>query len=85
MGILTTSISASDYISYISLDHRYPLNCRKHEQKMSTGDKLFMNVLLRFLYISANILSVTLDCRCILILFVISIVKSIFRNKNCSH
>ena len=67
MGILTTSIS------YISLDQCYPLNCRKHEQKMSTGDKLFMNVLLRFLYISANIPSVTLDSRCILTL-------SVFKN-----
>ena len=55
------------------MDQCYPLNCRKHEQKMSTGDKLFMNVLLRFLYISANIPSVTLDSRCILTL-------SVFRN-----
>ena len=51
------------------MDLRYPLNCRKQEQKMSTGDKVFMNVLLRFLYISGNILSVTRDFNCILNIF----------------
>ena len=54
------------------MDLRYPLNCRKQEQKMSTGDKVFMNVLLRFLYISGNILSVTRDSKCILNIFCIT-------------